>query len=239
MAFTVPKSARESLRYLLTMPDNDFDAVLTAMERMPVMIETKDAERYRIEHAVDLPADAFKHALQAGLSLAYGRSSTRLANDEFIEQVLATADEWLGEKLTAENAARLRARLDALLSLSTLNAGAKAAELVFETTRHMTGARIITDVRPIFAQDVSQQPQTTLIIHTLKLDYHEGHGKDSFGTFYTSVDWEDLGVLRAAIDRAIAKEESLRSMLGSAGIGVVGLSHKTSESEASLKSERE
>lgn len=87
----------------------------------------------------------------------------------------------------------------------------KAWSLQFENERDFCSARIVTDVRPVFARDVSKGAAAMLLQHHLKISYHEG-GQDLKYFFLTMTD-EDLSDLRRSIDRAEAKSRSLTAAL--------------------------
>jgi hypothetical protein len=76
-------------------------------------------------------------------------------------------------------------------------------------------AKILTDVRYAFQADPEQRPYGAVIIHTLKLSYHEqGEHKD----FLVALDDEDIPILKGILNRAEAKAKVLRKQLDAANV---------------------
>ncbi len=135
--------------------------------------------------------------------------------DEFVSDICESLLEH-GE-LNAEDAPRYRARLGKVLDIEALNVAAKAVSLQNENERNFCSARILTDARPVFGNDVSAPPAATVITHTMKLSYHEGAGgriHDIYVVFGSS----DLSDLREVLDRAEEKAKSLRNFFGATNI---------------------
>jgi hypothetical protein len=87
----------------------------------------------------------------------------------------------------------------------------KAYDLQTEGERTFCDARILTDLRPVFGKDIASGPAGMVIIHRLKLGYHNSEGEHR--TFYIALDAEDLVTLKKAIDRAELKARSLKSIV--------------------------
>lgn len=109
-------------------------------------------------------------------------------------------------------------RLQELLGFpGTLGITAKALD-VFTAHEHVyceTESRILTDIRPVFTDNLSGVPTTATIVHTLKIAYHEG---GAVKEVYIAMDSRDVRQLRGFLDRADAKAKSLKSLLDLAGV---------------------
>jgi len=97
-------------------------------------------------------------------------------------------------------------RLVRALSVESLASLGKALGLSGETERTFVGARILTDVRPIFDDGSSPRVEGFVVINTLKIDFHEGR---EHGEVYIALDSADLESLRKRVERAQAKTASL------------------------------
>jgi hypothetical protein len=228
MAFSVPSRVRPFLMKLATIDDATFSAAITLLGQMPVLINPADVATFSSEHANEAPSDVFRDAVQAGISLAFGRSSTELDTPAFVEQVLQSLEESSDFRTAGIDVEKLRTRLCDILSIPSLSVAAKAANIALDTARHMTGGRILTDIRPVFGAKIGS-PTACLILHNLKIEYHEGDEDNR--NFFTSLDVADLKTLRDAVDRALEKEKRLRTMLAATGVSVVGLAREPVEVE--------
>jgi hypothetical protein len=103
----------------------------------------------------------------------------------------------------------LKRRLLTLLNADLFGLVTKVHDLATDDERVFCGARILTDLRPVFGSNVEDGPRAMLVVHLLKLGYHRGPEKHQ--EFYVSLDSDDLQSLRNVIERAEAKAKALRS----------------------------
>ena len=80
-------------------------------------------------------------------------------------------------------------------------------------------ARFLSDIRPIFHLDVSEKPDSAVIIHMLQITQ-----RDNFGNHadqYFALDSNDIRHLKTLIDRALKKEETLKGLMKKSGVTVL------------------
>jgi hypothetical protein len=128
---------------------------------------------------------------------------------ELAQDVSASGDVEISDELRPE----LRSRLEALLELPSVQQLAKAADLLLQSERVFHDARVVTDVRPIFADDASDGPLGAMIMHNLAISFHGGRELESW---YVTLDERDLIKFRQVIDRAVEKGASLHRFMGTA-----------------------
>jgi hypothetical protein len=115
------------------------------------------------------------------------------------------------------------ARLSALLALKSLNIIAvKAKELQIQSQRTFCEARIITDIRPIFGETVEDSPTATIIVHTLKIGFHDS-ASPVHRDIYMALDLADIKAFKIILERAEKKTLSLQTTLHGAGLKSVDL----------------
>ena len=112
-----------------------------------------------------------------------------------------------------------RARLASLMANRSLIATSKALSILVESERPFHDARIISDVRPVYARNPAEGALAAVIVHTLVVSYHRLG--QPLGQVHIAMDQEDLGTLRRVIDRAIAKGKALEALLGQAELRVL------------------
>lgn len=78
--------------------------------------------------------------------------------------------------------------------------------------------RILTDIRPIFGNNVEEPPEAVVIMHTLKMAYHRGGRVDEV---FFAMDETDLGDLKAAVARAELKAKSILATLAKTQLKVI------------------
>ena len=88
---------------------------------------------------------------------------------------------------------------------------AKAWDLKTDDERVFCGARILTDMRPVFGPNVKDGPKAMAVVHLLKLGFDRVGDPKRHNEFHVSLDAEDLGSLRKLIERAEDKASTLRN----------------------------
>ncbi len=126
--------------------------------------------------------------------------------------------------MPGEREEQFKDRLATILAVEALSVVAtKAQELRTEFERTFCDARIITDMRPVFGGNVEDAPTAMIIVHTLKLGYHDTNSSEHKELFI-ALDNEDMGKLAEQLVRASKKEKTLKTRLEAAGIKFVDLS---------------
>jgi len=104
--------------------------------------------------------------------------------------------------------------LSRLLQTDSIRLASKAFGLRHDHEREFCEVKVITDMRPVFA-DVHQKPTRVIVGHTLKLGYHEyGEHKE----FYVALSGSDVAEIKKALQRAEDKESSLHNLIADTGL---------------------
>jgi hypothetical protein len=116
--------------------------------------------------------------------------------------------------LEDEKATRFRDFLSAFLSIEAVRMFAKSVDLLQERDHLGYLFRIISDLRPLFDEQISA-PSGAVILHELRIVYYENGQSQSFAV---SLDLADLLSLREAVERAIEKHDVLSALVADSGI---------------------
>src|SRR5262249_43902305 len=100
------------------------------------------------------------------------------------------------------------------LSSKTIVRLAKAFDVAYDYQFVFHVSRILTDIRPVFA-DSPDDLLGAVVTHSLKIDFYTREGHDEL---YVAMNDDDLAELDQAVQRAKAKSESLRKVLKDAGL---------------------
>jgi hypothetical protein len=91
---------------------------------------------------------------------------------------------------------------------------AKAMSVITGQDRIFCGARVFSDLRPVFLQS-PDEITAAAVIHTLNLSYHhQGQHKELF----IAMNPTDLGKLKQVIERAEKKSGALKAYVRKSGI---------------------
>jgi hypothetical protein len=188
----------------------------------PALVPQELAEKMEAKVA-RISQDDLQQILRSliGIHRVYGAASASAS--EFAEEICRAVEDSKSEslKLPLERREFFKQRVIKLLGYeSSLGTTSKALDVMTEHERILCGARVITDVRSVFA-DPAKKPTAAVIVHTLKISYHQdGEHKD----FYVALDSSDVRKLKEILQRAELKAGSLSDVLAGTGISVLDAS---------------
>lgn len=159
--------------------------------------------------------------VSAVVSLYAAMDTSDLSIEVFVEEISRAMSESKQTELNFDSTAdrlRFKDRLTTLLKLDAFGIASKAISLKTECDHSFCSGRILTDARPVYGLDVSTAPHAALILHTLRLAYHQ---VNDLKEFYITLDDSDLKELRHLLDRAETKSKNLTAALKTAGIVVL------------------
>ena len=207
----IPKSEEESFARLVTLPGERSSALIAALaDAQPAFSVRKLAENIAPKVGLDTNDVYSLVRIAAVLYTTLDRSDSALP--EFLDQIRRAGEETGRDDLRPPNLNwdDIAPRLRKLLSLDkSLGVTAKALDVLAEHEKVYCNARILTDVRPVFARDVDQAPEALILVHKLRISYHQ-NGK--IRTTYIALDADDIDSLFDILSRASKKEKSLESL---------------------------
>lgn len=157
--------------------------------------------------------------LQTG-SDALGMPPHRFA--ELVVESLEVADE--------DKPAGFAQWLGAILEARSVVLSAKAMNVFLDHDHTYSEARILTDIRAVWQDDVQSDPEVGVVYHLLKLIYWEGR---STRQMFVAMDSNDLRSLKDSIERAQSKERSLQRWLSQKEFALLAAPNSVEE-ESSL-----
>ena len=167
-----------------------------------------------------IPSEDLTEIIETIYSLYHVREFAEVTRARFIRDLVENLLSNVDFGLTKVDASTVGKKFQRLLNVKTLNILSKAIRLQRDGERIYCDARIISDIRPVFGDDIEKGPASAVITHTLKLTYHEmGEHKE----FFIVLDEQDLISLQETIDRAQSKNATLSDLLKSANIPRLGI----------------
>ena len=214
MRLTVPSSDREGLSQLLRLSEGDLDRLIAAIRETPPVLRRGEFTS-QVASKANISADAGE--IVRVLTVLYSvRAETELSLSDFADVIRESVEQdqaFDGIKLSDDQWETFKVRLSTLLSLDhSLGVVAKAIFLLTDHPHVFHGARVFTDLRPVFGADPAQPPVAGVIVHQLKITYHEG---DELKEFFVALESEELRRLFLILQRAETKARSLRSLVQS------------------------
>jgi hypothetical protein len=211
-AIEVPQKALPDLRRIAELSESLFNSFLAAIgETDPTLTRGQFAKKIAEKVPLMEPSDIgailgtafilYSIRMKSGMALSAQALADGVANSTLI----ANANEF-----TLETKKILSDRIVKLVSDNrSLGVTSKAFDVMTENERTFCAARILSDIRPIFAEN-PETADAAVIIHNLQIAFHQ-NGKHQ--EFYVALDTDDIEILKKVIVRAERKTAALQAIL--------------------------
>jgi len=209
-SLTIPEEALPDLKRIAELDDKLFNSLLSAIgESTPAL--TRDQFARKISERVKIPDEADLQAvLRAAFSLYMVKERAELSAREISEAVIDSALISQAE-FPPDKKEMLRNRLTVLLDFDeSLGISVKALDVMTEHERIFCGARILSDIRPVFSDHQLESASAATIIHNLQIEFHQDGRHHEH---YFALDTDDIQTLKKVIERAEKKTTALQAIL--------------------------
>ena len=209
--FNIPDEALPDLVTISELDEKLFESLIDVIGSTEPTLTAGDFAS-RIEEKVRLPEKGHLKAVLGTAFVLYslkekvGLPAVDVAEAIVRSAAVANSKEFAHEEKRKE----LADRLQALLGLDkSLGVTSKAFDVMTEHQRTFVSARILSDIRPVFAEQ-PESASAAVIIHNLQIVFQQaGRGEQ----FYVAMDTDDIAKLKQVIERAEKKTAALRAML--------------------------
>jgi hypothetical protein len=217
----IPDRYKPGLAVLATLPEEVFNQVVAALDTTPsVPRGQKELTAWLSSEAKNVTPTDLRRLVDALASLYRLRVKSNVTPEILATDVAGAASK---DAQLGASADIVRSRLTQLLAINALNlVDAKARELQLEAEHSFCDARMITDIRPVFGSNVSDSPDAMIIVHTLKLGYHDS-ASQTHKEMYVALDEDDLVTLATLLKRTQDKTKTLKKQMASVGIELVDI----------------
>jgi hypothetical protein len=220
MPLQIPKQHLPSVAKILQLSDAAVDELISALSSTTISAEAATMAEKVAGSVSSISSEDLTEILETIYSFYHVREFAEVTRARFIRDLVDNLVSNPDFSLKKADAPIVGKRFQRLLNVRTLNILSKAIRLQRDGERIYCDAKIISDIRPVFGDDIEKGPASAVITHTLKLSYHEmGEHKE----FFIVLDEQDLVVLQETIGRAQSKKEALNNLLKLANIPRLGI----------------
>jgi hypothetical protein len=209
MPFEIPKEDQRAIATIKTIPDKSLEKLIAVLESAPSISNPEEMTAHIAKELPSIPIDKLRHVVDVLYTLYHVRELSGVRPSRFFEDLMEVIRKNASE-LALKEIPKLESQLEKLLNIDTLTTIAKAARLQRDGERLYCEAKILSDIRPVFGAEPTVRPAGAVLIHTLKIGYHEGRDHREF---HLALDSDDLEALGAVVRRAQAKDKTLRDLL--------------------------
>ena len=212
--FAIPEEYQRGFIDIRQLDEDRVRKLVLALEDAPPTRNRADLQRRIVEKTGSESDGDLDEIMETLISLYALRDSMGLDLPEFVELVDEMMEESHIEELNFaddEDRENFNTKLTQLLSVYSLDISARAADILYERERTIHGTpRIFTDIRPVFGADPKIGPRGAVLVHTLKIRYHEGR---EIQEVFLGLDTDQVNELMGVLERAISKAEALKRFL--------------------------
>jgi hypothetical protein len=217
--FSVPEVHQSGLGALANLSEDDFASLRNALTSIQSAVSRENLLGH-VKKAISGLSPAQAEHLTSALITA---EASRIRYGFSIKEMAAT----VASSVEADDQDALNERLVSLLEAGPLRQIGKAVDLQLEHQQILQNARILTDVRPIFQDDPDSAPEGAVVIHTLRIAYHDASGESR--SIFFGMDSEDIKSLRDSADRATRKSEALQATLSQLPLALMDMTDQGEE----------
>jgi len=223
---TIPNREREGLSKLLALPADAFAQLMTQLQSLPANLDLP-SKITRGLVAKDIPRADLDQIGSAILSVCL----VKWLHDVSLDVFVADLTEAILSFNVKAGSDESKQRLQELLNIEPLRIASKAFTIFTDYQCTLFGSKVLTDVRYVFRANPEEEPYGAVIVHLLKLSYHESGGHKEF---FVAMDDDDVATLQDVLKRATTKAASLRAKLDASNTRYLGSSnpHKKGESNS-------
>ena len=217
MILRIPEAEIDSVAELFALSDQDRNTLLDSLRQVepgsPI-----DGFIGSIGKLSDLSGETLFRLLSVLLNLCNTAHAVDSNIDSFVRDDLAPAFASTGDvRLQTDGPQweKVRSFLTEALGTNWLSVSVKARNLVLSESHLFLSARIVSDLRLVFAKDPLSLPSAGMVLHSLKLNYLADR-EEAVAEFV--LDREDLLKLNKVIERALVKDQTLAKVLQQAKV---------------------
>ncbi|MGA2588969.1 MAG: hypothetical protein ABSH32_03565 [Bryobacteraceae bacterium] len=220
MALQIPKQHLPAIGKIVKLSDAAIDELIKALSSATITAEASTMAEKIAGSVPGVRPEDLAAIVETLYSLYHVREFSEVRHARFVRDLVETILSNPDFGLKKTDAPIIGKKLQRLLNVKTLNILSKAIRLQRDSERIYCDARIISDVRPVFGDNVEERPISAVITHTLKLGYDEmGEHRE----FFVVLDEQDLNALQDVLERAKAKGDTLTEILNAASIPRLGI----------------
>jgi hypothetical protein len=209
----IPEGYRSGVSKIRKLDERSVREIRNALDQATDTMHRPD--QVAVEAVSSIPhtnQDEFKEIAEAVGTLYSVKMARGILVDQFVEDVSDAMESIDSDEMRLQPNERqqFRQRLTILFGSPRFDIVAKAWDLKTDDERVFCGARILTDMRPVFGHNIKDGPQAMVVVHLLKLGFDRVGDAKRHNEIHLSLDAEDLENLRDLIKRAEEKASTLR-----------------------------
>lgn len=215
----IPPEDRPGLFTLAKLDPIEVVSIAAALAKAPMQSELSELAAFVASEVQTVNRDNLQEILESIRQIALVKSIAEVPSEVLAHDVV----EVLRPDLAESEAKGLDEKILSLIDIPSIELPAKARSLMLDHDNSLCGARIFTDIRPVFGSDVGTRPSAAVIVNTLKITYHHDHSR-ALHSFFVTLDQDDVEMFIELLERARTKTNTLRGFLSDTNVEPIDIS---------------
>ena len=205
--YRIPEPFKPGFELISKLSKKHVNVIKKALTDTPIGSGPEDTAK-SIEDKINFKSSEVRNIINTIFSLISLNIREEVEKEEFINDIVTSYDD-INPSLGEDKREKLIEYLQTFLEADgQVKHTIKAATLLSENKKIFIESRVLSDIRIIFEEKIENPKQCAVIIHQLKIIYHEnGEPKEIF----IALDKEDLNQLKETANRAIQKDKLIRN----------------------------
>lgn len=200
----IPPSALSGFTAISKLDESQIKVISDYLENMPVGTKMQDVDGFL---SYTLNIDESQNIVQTLRSFSELLQPPNVDFEALASNLASSYKEQANDEVTENTENNLRRNLYFIFIHSTnLKLTLKAYDLIGEDNYLFTNAKIVTDIRLVFNDDIEDSARNAFVVHYLHIDYF----KDGLKKIQLTLDLSDLKKLKGQLERAINKEDIIK-----------------------------
>jgi hypothetical protein len=212
-ALNISKNLQSGIARIMAFSDQDFISLTSALEQISDLTDVPTSVQWITSKVSGVSATDALVIIRTLTGLSMGFRAISATIQDFVERVSLSVELAAQPSDYKEN--NLQDRLKSLLTLGSINLGAKAILLFSESERLVGDIRITSDLRPVFHDDLTAGIAGTMLVNTLRIEYMKDNERKSF---IAVLDLSNVHAIRDACSRLLEKADSIESLSRRGGL---------------------
>lgn len=206
--FQIPEDQKSQIRRIMKMGQDELKKVVIELSKIDSTLDHENLKTSISRLLNDLGYDESEELCQTIYSIHSTFAGLEFEFEEFVDLVVRSVLTIDADGRDTDSGIDIaKANISQILRINRIFISVKALSLLVENQDLYQGARILTDVRPVFSPQIENQPVGSVIFHNLRISYSRNQRDEEI---YFALDKSDLVQLQRMIDRAIRKSDLLK-----------------------------
>lgn len=207
----IPKRYIQGFAQLASLTDEQFEALLSNVSSSSKILNESELSSAISKLIPSIKLVHIKQIIDAVISALALLEDSSIPSETFLKSLELGFRESSDFEEMDGKIPMLVQRLKQIVSQGgILRTISKTTEIVGDNERNFGTARILTDLRPVFRDTISEGPEGFAILHTVKLAYYEDFRPHEF---YIVMNSNEIQQLKSTLERALEKASCLKSLL--------------------------